>query len=346
MIQIYKNLKEEDVFIPYKSSMRLWKFKLQNNKFISLHIPNKNKLIKYLEKYQPKDVWFTNGLFLNSKNLENQTYKIRLIKKNLIFDLDDIKRNEIKRLIKALKPFKLTLDYIINTSKNSYQVSFKDDYKKEIINHVIKDKVGIDQKIYDERRVIRCPLTYHHSGHFINFINFINSPLSIDDRQESQKAMTKDINPLEKIGSKENLPNPSSKLFIPTYINKINGKAILYLKFKNKKIEWIKKFLYDFDIIYRIGFGIIRTKRDCIDFICPRAFDIKRLKKIYKDKKSGIRYININDKVLDKELFITGNFYRYPYSRPHLKYINKFEFPINYYLKQIGEENPVLILGK
>lgn len=340
---IYKNLKEENIYLPYKSSMRLWKFKLQNNKFINLHIPNKEKLIYHLQKHQPMDVWFTNGLFLNALNLEKNTYKTRLIKKNLVFDLDDVSISEVKKLLNFLKPYLLELNYIINTSKDSYQVSFKNDYDKEIVNDVIRQGIKIDKNIYDERRVIRAPLTYHHLGHFIDFID---NPLDFEGRQESNKAMTKDINPLKKIGGKESLPNPSSKLYIPTYINGLNDKAILYLKFKGKNLKWIKSYLIQLDLIYKLGLGIIRTNNNYIDFICPRAFEIKRLKKIYRNKKTGIKYFNATDKFKDKELFIMSDFYKFKYSKPHLTFINKFILPINYDLKQIGADNPVLILGE
>ena len=346
MIQIYKDLKEEDAFIPYKSSMRLWKFKLQNNKFINLHIPNKTRLINYLEKYQPKDVWFTNGLFLNAKNLEKSTYKTRLIKKNLVFDLDDVNINEINKLLDILKPYLLELEYIINTSENSYQISFKNDYDKEIVEEVIKQGIKIDKKIYDEKRVIRCPLTYHHSGYFIDFID---SPLDLDDRQESLKSNETRHFPLKEIKKKENLPNPSSKLYIPTYVNGVNGKAILYLRFKGKSLDYIENEMRRLDKIYHLGIYFIRVFNNEIDIICPRVFEIARLKKIYRDKKSGIKYFDISKK-LGPDDIIEHNFVdydKYNYSRPHLKYINKFLtklIPSN--LKQIGENNPTLILGK
>jgi len=343
MNQIYKNLKEENVYLPYKASMRLWKFKLQDKKFINLHIPNKEKLIYYLQKHQPIDVWFTNGLFLNARNLEKSSYKIRLVKKNLVFDLDDVYVNEVNKLLDFLKPYLLELDYIINTSKNSYQVSFKNDYDKEIVDEVIEQGIKIDKKIYDEKRVIRCPLTYHHSGYFINFID---SPLNIDDQQESPKDYDLKHHSLKEEGKKENLPNPSPKLYIPTYINGINEKAILYLRFKIKNLFIIKSYLRDLDTTYRLGFGILRIYEDKVDFICPRVFEIERLKKIYRDNKSGIRYFNVSDKLKESILWKSKSFNKFDYSHPHIKFINKFIFPIDYDLKQIGPENPVLIYGK
>lgn len=340
---IYKDLKEEDVFVPYKSSMRLWKFKLQNSKFINLHVPNKDKLIKHLEHYQPKDVWFTNGLFLNAKHLEDSTYKTRLIKKNLVFDLDDVSVKEVRMLLKVLKPFKLTVTYIIKTSKGSYQVSFIDDYKKEIVDYVVKNGIKIDKKIYDTRRVIRAPLTYHHTGHYIYFIN---SSLNVKNRQESLKSYDSKQFPLKEMRGKENLSNPTSQLFIPTYINNLKEKAILYLKFKTKNLVSVLNHLKKLNKVYHLGYGVIRIKNNNIDVICPRAFEIPRLKKIYRDKKSGIKYFDINEKPKEIKDFVEDDYNKYNYSRPHLKYINKFLIKVPNDLKQIGESNPVLVLGK
>ena len=296
MIQIYKNLKEEEVFIPYKSSMRLWKFKLQNNKFINLHIPNKNKLIKYLEKYQPQDVWFTNALFLNARHLEDSTYKNRLIKKNLVFDLDDVNINEVRKLLKALKPFKLTLSYVIKTSDKSYQISFIDDYKKEIIDYIIKKGIKIDKKIYDIKRVIRAPLTYHHSGHYIYFIN---NSLNSENRQESLKSDEIRHHSQKKI---RRVGEPAhSTSFYKFITNKVNNNNyIFFARFlkENNKIEEIKELQnkYNLGSLYLMDYG------KEIGVLSLKCFNPRRITRIYNNSKCISRYKNSNKKF--KKVFI------------------------------------------
>jgi hypothetical protein len=284
---------------------------------------------KMLKQYNPKNVYFSKSLYLNARNIETTTWKKRILKTDLVFDLDNVSPEEPLKVIRLMNPLKPI--YILQTSKNNYQINYGFEKISEELYNKIKKECDIDSIITEDNyRVIRAIGSYNGNKSFQTRI--INEQ-DIVQRLESLKSNDRDdistMNKCAEVGCQTNPPAYYKSKYISNKCGK--GKYIFFAKLKTIKPNKIKKF----QDIYKMNLYII-DYGNYYGLLSNKILSKRRLNKCLRFFKKEMKF---------NQIFIRTTGYKYPnkiINKPikEMKLVKDYNYPEskyhNHFLNYLG----------
>lgn len=310
------------MWLPENINQRFVKFKLQDNSWKTHCISNENELNKFLKIYNPKDVYYSIGKFINPETIDKKK-EYHLISKDTIIDLDDTSLENAKKCIKL---FNGKIKYILQTSKNSLQISVNES-KEKTIESLKRNNIEFCPAIYNtDKSVCRFPLTKHHSGMMTKFLN-------------------KDLKGFE--GFLEDKKKPKEKKefyfsFLRQKLNKVNNCYIVFFKFSKESLEKNEKRIRYLQKRHNLGDAYIIDYNEDFSVLFPRVVDFKKLSIIngskqylirISEKRMGKNIIAEKPKMFKKIVYSSKG----DYSKPHCDFLRRLGFECKYPI-EIGEK--------
>ena len=287
------------------TKFRLVKFRLKSGRWIYLK-GSPERIKKLLKRLKPADAYMTQACFVDSLNTEKKTYQTQFIGQDLVFDFDEVSVENVKKLIKFAEKKGWVLNYILETSRGNFQVSYQhplrtnltgierlkafEEYNRILFDLVRSESIEICDSTINPLQVVRLPFSTHHSGF-------------------KTRVLTK-----EELNKRQDLPLEKSKVFKPK-THMVTYQAITDRTNKNRSILYIKyegkipiKRLLKTQKNYKTGTLYILNNQDqTYPVISLKTFDDRRLQKIRKTlnkkDKAKFRFIRISQKIsLDGEI--------------------------------------------
>lgn len=247
---------------------RYFKFKYSNG-WRTKFFDKDSKLLRYIkENKNILDSYVSLNDYYDVKNIDKSKYP-RVKHYRSCIDLDDITKENAKKVLSLLKENNLKYDYILQTSKNSLQIVLDGNKDKLLKKLMEKNKIDFcPTTLNDKKRVIRLFHSIHHSKLKTKFL---------DEDLKGFKGI-----PLSKI-KEEKQKHTFFYKFLRQRVNGIkkNDRSVLYYKsdlLNLSKINYLQR-RFNLSDCYILFYPKERQK---YGYLFPKAIQNSQLKKIQK----------------------------------------------------------------
>ena len=309
------------LWLPEKPNQRYIKFKLEDDTWKIRSPSNEKELQKFLNLYNPKDTYYSVGRFINPECVD-KSEKYNLIKKDTIIDLDDTSFDNAKRCADL---FNGKIKYILQTSKNSLQISV-DETQKNIIKLLKENNIEFCPAIYNtDKSVVRMPLTKHNSNFITTFLNNNLEGFKGFDGEKEEKKKRQEY----------------YFSFIRQKINNVDNCYIVFFKTSKKALNKAERRIRYLQKRHNLGDAYIIDYNEDFGVLLPKIVDFKKLC-ICNGRKQYL--IRISEKRFKKDIIankpkvfkIIKSPARGDYSKPHCDFLRRIGFECKYEI-EIGK---------